>query len=303
MASKTLASLRALARSRGIKGYSRLNRDELDRRLAGAAEPKPPKPEKPKKTASGKKTAPDRPASTRAAAKPAGTRRQAKAPTKSTKIEKAAPPPAAAESRPAYRFMSTGDEERVENAKYATVLPGHTAPTDSGADLGEDIDRLPSPAEPMLCLLPQKPGVLHGYWAVPADMNPPPRSLKLRLGRIAGERFDIIEEVAVPREYGHWYFHLDESTDIGAVYLQLGYYAPGGNFVTAIRRGVARIPSLYASGQTDRRWWVSEEQFRAMYLRTGGFAHDARLGWAGSFSSPGIAQAPSSERPRGKARR
>lgn len=297
MATRTLASLRALARSRGIKGYSRLKRDELERRLAGAAEPRPPKPEKPKKAA------PDKPASTRAVTKPAGSRRQAKTPAKPTKIAKIAPRPAAAESRPAYHFMPAGDEERVENAKYATVLPGHTAPTDIGADLGEDIDRLPPPAEPMLCLLPQKPGVLHGYWAIPSDMSPPLRSLKLRLGRIAGERFEIIEEVAVPREYGHWYFHLDESTDIGAVYLQLGYYETGGNFVTAIRRGIARIPSLYASGETDGRWWVSEEQFRAMYLRTGGFTHDARLGWAGSFSSPGIAQGPSSERPRGKARR
>ena len=303
MATRTVETLRALARSRGIKGYSKLKRAELERLLAGSVEPRPPKPEKSKKAAPRKKSTPDKPGPVRATAKAARPRRQAKTAAKPKKTPQTVPPPAPAEPRPVFRFMSGSDEERVENAKYATVLPGDVAPTAAGTDLGEDIDHLPPAAEPMLCLLPQKPGVLHGYWVIPPDMSPPLRSLKLRLGRIAGDRFEVIEEVALPRESGHWYFHLDESADMDAVYLQLGYYEPGGNFVSAIRRGIARIPGLYASGQTDRQWWVSEEQFRAMYLRTGGFTHDARLGWAGSFSSPGIAQGPSSERPRGKARR
>jgi hypothetical protein len=87
---------------------------------------------------------------------------------------------------------------------------------------------------------------------------------------------------------------VDESADMGEVYLQLGYYEPDGRFVTATRRGIARIPSLYASSHTDRLWWVSEEQFRAMYRRAGGHVRGPRLGWAASISSPG--GAPVSDR-------
>jgi hypothetical protein len=189
------------------------------------------------------------------------------------------------------------DEEQVENAKYATVLPGTAAPRRDTADLNEDIDNLPPVTEPMLCLLPQKPGVLHGYWIVPPNSIPYPQSLKLRLGRIARDAFEIIDEIALPDVRGHWYFHLDESADVGAVYLQLGFYEPDGRFVTATRRGIARIPSLYASDRTDRLWWVSEEQFRAMYRRAGGYVRGPRLGWAASISSPGGAPgAPSSDR-------
>ncbi|MCR4300011.1 MAG: hypothetical protein NUV51_00165 [Sulfuricaulis sp.] len=189
------------------------------------------------------------------------------------------------------------DEEQVESAKYATVLPGTTVPRADTADLNEDIDNLPPVTEPTLCLLPQKPGVLHGYWIVPPNSIPTPRSLKLRLGRITRDVFEIIIEMALPDARGRWYFHLDEAADVGAVYLQLGYYEPGGRFVTATRRGIARIPSLYASDRTDRLWWVSEEQFSAMYRRAGGYVRGPRLGWAASISSPGGAPgAPSSDR-------
>ena len=191
----------------------------------------------------------------------------------------------------------SAEEEQVESAKYATVLPGGVAPPAVAADLGEDIDYLPPVTEPMLCLLPQKPGVLHGYWVIPPNTVPYPQSLKLRLGRIVRDAFEIIEEISLPHERGHWYFHLDESADAGAIYLQLGYYEPDGRFVTATRRGIARIPSLHASERTDRLWWVSEEQFRTMYRRAGGYLHGGRLGWFASISSPGgAARAPTSER-------
>jgi hypothetical protein len=186
------------------------------------------------------------------------------------------------------------DEEQIESAKYAIVPPGTAVPRAEAADLNEDIDNLPPVTEPTLCLLPQKPGVLHGYWVLPPDSVPRAQSFKLRLGRIARDVFEIIDEIALPRERGHWYFHVDESADMGEVYLQLGHYEPDGRFVTATRRGIARIPSLYASSRTDRLWWVSEEQFRAMYRRAGGYVRGPRLGWAASISSPG--GAPSSDR-------
>lgn len=223
--------------------------------------------------------------------KPAATRAQTTA-------------PAAAPHAPTPRWEWAGDisrqsteEERVESAKYATVLPGSVAQPAVAADLGEDIDNLPPVTEATLCLLPQKPGVLHGYWVIPPNTPLNTRSLKLRLGRIVRDAFVIVDEISLPHERGHWYFHLDESADIGEIYLQLGYYEADGSFVTATRRGIARIPSLHPSERTDRLWWVSEKQFRAMYQRAGGIVRAGRLGWAASISSPGgAAPAPSSER-------
>ena len=301
MTTKTLTELRALGHARGLKGYSKMSRRELERLLAGSDTQKPAAAKKPDKTTSTKKTsvtkskparAPAKLALTPGKKKPAATRAQTTAP--------AAVPPA-----PVPQWEWAGDisrqsteEEQVESAKYATALPGSITPRAVvAADLGEDIDNLPPVTEATLCLLPQKPGVLHGYWVIPPNTVPKSKSLKLRLGRIVRDAFEIIDEISLPHERGHWYFHLDESADTGAVYLQLGYYEAGGNFVTATRRGIARIPSLHASERTDRLWWVSEKQFRAMYRRAGGIMRAGRLGWAASISSPGGAvPAPSSER-------
>jgi len=296
MASKTLKELRALARARGLKEYSKLTRDELERLLAANAAPKTKVADTPKETAPGKK--PVRaiskpPRSTPMAARPAGKPKPAPAAAPRAVTPRTAP--LAAGEPDAAPALS--QEERVESAKYAMVMPGTVEPPLVSTDLAEDIDKLPPVTEPTLCLLPQKPGVVHGYWVIPPGAAPKLEALRLRLGHIVGEAYEILDEVALPHARGHWYFHLDEAADVGAVYLQLGYYEPDGRFVTATRRGIARIPSLYASERTDRLWWVSDEQFRAMYLRAGGYVQGARLGWAASTGSPGAApRAPSSER-------
>lgn len=297
MKNKTLKELRALARNRGIKGYSKLSRTALEHRLAVAGEQKPDTGKISQKTPQKNKPAPAATKSARSAVKSTRTGRTKKpaAAATRTSIPRGTPPAPAALWTGDTRRLSS-DEERVENAKYATVLPGGVAPSAAATDLGEDIDHLPPISEPMVCLLPQKPGVLHGYWVIPPDSALQSKSLKLRLGRIAGDAFEAIEEIHLPHKYGHWYFHLDESADINVVYLQLGYYGPDGRFITATRRGIARIPSLYASKEIDRLWWISEEKFRAMYLRAGGFARGPRLGWAASISSPGGAPGVSSER-------
>lgn len=288
MPTRTLKELRALARSRGLRGYSSLSRNELETLLSRSGGEKFVVPKK--KTAkapAGKTAAPAR-------AKSPQPRKQAPLTAPGN-----APPAAVAPGTPKWEWTTdiqrqSTEEERVESAKYATVLPGTELPPAGKADLGEDIDDLPPIAEAALCLLPQKPGVLHGYWVIPPNTVAHRGTLKLRLGRIAGDSLEIIDELALAQDRGHWYFHVDESADMGAVYLQLGYYEESGQFVTAIRRGIARIPSLHASGKTDRLWWVSEEQFRAMYRRAGGNIRAGRLGWNASISSPG--GAPSSER-------
>lgn len=272
MQSETVQSLRALAKQLGLSGYSRLHKEELLKLIAahqhitqpetvtGSQEPglrSAAKQKKPRHT-------PEKPVDYAPSIHPPAT---PSAPL---------PPPA------------TDAEQQIESAKYAFVPPGAgTQEPAYASDLAEDIEHLPEVREPALCLLPQKPGVLHGYWVLPSASLAAIQSIRLRLAHYAGDRLTLLEEHAVSAEHGHWYFHVDEGMEPGTVYLQLGRYQPGGEFVSILQRGIARIPSLYASSQTDRRWWLSDEQFRAMYRRAGGVAHGARLGWAGSASSPG----------------
>lgn len=298
MPTKNLKELRALARSRGLRGYSKLSRRELEKLLAPGDGQKPVTMEKTGKAAPATPAAKANSISASPRAKSAPVRAKKTQPAAETALRMSRPAPAPALT-PKWEWAGnvqrqSVDEEQIESAKYAVVPPGTAVPHAEAADLNEDIDNLPPVAEPTLCLLPQKPGVLHGYWVLPPGSAPRAPSFRLRLGRIARDVFEIIDEIALPRERGHWYFHVNESADTGEVYLQLGYYEPDGRFVTATRRGIARIPSLYASSRTDRLWWVSEEQFRAMYRRAGGYVRGPRLGWAASIGSPG--GAPSSDR-------
>ncbi len=178
-------------------------------------------------------------------------------------------------------------EQQIESSKYALVAPGQ-APYEQRftADLDENLDYLPAPTEPVICLLPQKPGVLHAYWSFKTPIPVPLGDLRLRLGRWRPEGVEFVEEVSLPSARGHWYFHVAESVASGDFYLHLGSYRDG-RFVTAIRRGIARAPWLFASTAVDRRWWIDEEQFNEMYLRAGGVRRHGRLAWPGSVSSPG----------------
>lgn len=184
------------------------------------------------------------------------------------------------------RHTSNGDEQRVEDAKFALTPPSMPAPVHAyAADLNENIDILPPITEPRLSLLPQKPGVLQAYWVLDAGTLQRHPGMSLRLCRVAPGVAEIIEETSLPADRGQWYFHVGEDLAGDEVYLQLGYYDPSGEFVTAIHRGVVRLPSLYASSRTDRAWWISDAQFREMYLRAGGLMRGRRLGWGDSFSS------------------
>lgn len=298
MPTKNLKELRALARSRGLRGYSKLSRRELETLLSAGNGQKPAAVEKSAKTAPASPTAKIKSKSASPRAKSSLARTNKTRPIAAVTRPTAQPAPAPALT-PKWEWArdvqrQSVDEQQIESAKYAVVPPGTAVPRAEAADLNEDIDNLPPVTEATLCLLPQKPGVLHGYWVLPPDSAARAPAFRLRLGRIARDVFEIIDEIALPRERGHWYFHVDESADMGEVYLQLGHYEPDGRFVTAARRGIARIPSLYASSRTDRLWWVSEEQFRAMYRRAGGHVRGPRLGWAASISSPG--GAPVSDR-------
>ncbi|MEK7815395.1 MAG: DUF4912 domain-containing protein [Pseudomonadota bacterium] len=270
---KTLEELRALARSLGLKAYSKLNKAELLRLLAKQKSPR-------KKTAKTGQRA-RKPATPKAAAK-----KQLLKKPPATRPRPAAPshPEPAAHFRPQAAPVTT-DEERVETAKYALVPPGAALSARRLADLQEDIDQLPAPRQPQLTLLPQKPGVLHAYWALAPEPAARLAQLRLRLCRLADDALEVIEEITLPAARGLWYFHVPEDAEPGAYCVHLGHYDAAGHFVSAIERAIARIPTLYASGEKDRRWGVSEAQFRAMYLRAGGVVRGRRLGWPGGISS------------------
>jgi hypothetical protein len=170
-------------------------------------------------------------------------------------------------------------EEKIESAKFssgmgAPVVPVHTT------DLNEDIDRLPPIHKPMVCLLPQKPGVIHGYWAFsPALLGA--QNVKLRLARLQEGNVITLEEFSLNSERGHWYFHVNETVNPEAVFLEVGFYNAAGDFVTAFARALARIPNLTALRADERRAWLSLSK-----LRTLAFGDSSRtLASSGSISS------------------
>ncbi len=282
METKTIHELRALARELGLKGYSKLRKKELveliiktQKRISDKLRSIIPSAAEPQEIEPGETRArpgePEIPPPMEMPTPPAGAGRA----------------PAEGEGPVEFPRIAT-EEERVENAKYSVAPPGvrwatHVLPP----DLGEDIERLPAHGEPTVYLLPQKPGILHTYWRLePGSLARQP-NLKFRLCTLRDGALQVVQEMALPGDEGHWYLHVPETLSDTEVYLQVGYERDGG-FISAIRRGIARIASLYASERTDRSWWISEEQFREMYVRAGGFAAGPKLGWAASApSSPG----------------
>lgn len=289
MNDKTLKELRELAKAHGLRGYSRLTKEQLiralDQKAAGTRAPAKAAAIATAATSASGRERTTRTASGRVAPGPAA-------------IEPAAPPPAdTTVAKPALvaptsvAYRST--EELVEGAKYALRPNGRVAPA-PGTDLNEDIDRLPPLTDPLVCLLPQKPGILHAYWTLPPGETAN-GDYKLRLCRAANEALEICEEVSVRADRGSWYFHVSEQADDRGLLVQLGYYRDGA-FHSARGRSLARLPSLYASARTDERWWVQEQDFMQMYLRAGGFVTPARrFGWTASIGSPGAVAPPAEQ--------
>ena len=260
----TLNALRKQARGLGLTGYSKLRKAELEKLIADARLAKPSaraKAKTSKKTTSAK--------SSTAASRP---------PRASVKKSKRSPTVKASVSElPA--------EEQIESAKYRVAPPGRQTPTDRvDRGLHEPIDHLPVQRHSALYLLPQKPGVLHASWQLGhGDFGKHP-NLILRLSVLQDDVLHILDDVPVHTARGHWYFQVPTALDHAQAFLALGY-EQNGRFVSAIAQGIARIPSLYAASRIDRRWWISEERFREMYLRAGGFRRGEKLGWGASFSS------------------
>lgn len=274
MKNRTVKELRAAAKARGIRGYSKLSKEALVHALdADAGEGAPQRTHHAAQTGRA------------ARATTGGATAAEPAPEPESPAVAPAQTPVAPESVAA-RASFASTEQLVEDAKYALRPPGSPAAL-AAPDLDEDIERLPELTQPVVALLPQKPSILHAYWVLPPGETARREGYALRLCRGAGDTLDVQQEIAVREERGSWYFHLPaEGAEHGTMLVQLGYYEHG-RFVNAGGRSQARLPSLYASTRTDQRWWIDEAEFMRMYLRAGGFVTPGqRFGWAASIGSP-----------------
>lgn len=283
MKDETLKELRARAKARGVKGYSKLAKDELLRLIGDVA--KTAAVSTTKNAAATPSKSADKSAATKRVAA-GGKKKPTVKPSRAEEPAKELPPASSANA-----FEQT--EQLVESAKYALSMAGPAASAPP-PDLGEDIDNLPALTEAMVCLLPQKPGILHAYWHLPAGTTERD-DYKLRLYRFVSETPEVYDEVPVQNIRGNHYFHVPENARGQEMAAQLGYYE-AEKFIPARGQSVARLPTLYASTRTDHRWWVSDKEFAEMYQRAGGVVTPAnRFGWSGSSSSsPGPSSSPGS---------
>jgi hypothetical protein len=263
METKTVKELRELARKLDVTGYSKLRKEELLTAIKKAAKTKPAA------KAAAKKKAPAKSAKKAAASSKAAKKKVVKKKAAAKMGKTAAPAEPAAEpvTRPA---LEATEEERIESAKFVTTVAGTAAyHSQFPPDLGEDIDTLPDLGEPRLTLLLQKPGVLMASWHLEPGRIQRDRDLRLRLGVLADQKYHVKQEVPITDDRGNYYFHVDPEWPPSAIYLQLGHYGSNGRFIIAIRRGIVRLPRLFALSSLGINWALDEAEFERAVKESG----------------------------------
>lgn len=279
MDTKSVKELKELAKKLGIAGFSKFRKDELLEAIKSA---KAKAARVAKKAASGKASKKKVSSKKAAGKKQAGKTAAKKAAKKKTGKKAAAKPRPESIARVG---LEQGEEELIESAKYFTTPAGAGAIHGSyPPDLGEDIENLPVLKEPRLTFLSQKPGVLLARWQLDHGHSQS-GALLLRLGVLADKQFHIKQEVPVTSDAGSHYFHVDPTWPPHAIYLQLGSYNASGEFRIALRRGIVRLPRLFAASSLNVNWALTADEFEYVVKQSGPL---------GSFVTSGVPGAPSS---------
>ena len=280
MNTKSVKELKEIASGLGITGYSKLRKDELLKAIAAV---------KAKSASSKKRVAAKKAAKKSATPAKAGKKKTAKKAAKKKTAKKATPKPKA--ETVVRNLAEQNEEELIESAKFITMAPGTAALRGQYTpDLGEDIDNLPALPEPRLTFLPQKPGVLLARWHLEPGQSQQ-NALMLRLGVLADQKFYIKQETPVDADDGSHYFHVDPSWLIESIYLQIGYFNAGGEFVIALRRGTVRLPRLFAHTALGVNWAVTNEEFEHEILQSGPLGQVPQRALASGLSSYDLARA------------
>ena len=260
MKGKTVDELRALARSRGLKGYSRLTKDGLLRLLAVKKSIASKTTAKKKKQTKAGRTA-TTPAMKKKIASGSAIRRRATTPPPASKAKKRKIPP----------LPAIGDAEAAADAKFTIAMPGTRRPQPAPArSLREPIEQLPALPVPMLLVMQQKPGAIHVSWQLPPESVSTPDSTRLRLiqGGPGGET--VVHDIPLPARRGSRYLLLATVGLQSGMTVQVGRYHANGSFHADMQRTLNRLPDAGPAGHTHPRWWISAQDFARLYLHGGG---------------------------------
>ena len=235
MPTKTLEELRAEARTRGLTGYSRLTKAQLRALLDN----------------SGKRVTPT--AAKRAAKPPRKTAARTPAKKKSMRAARGGAHPEPTTTLMPRRENAAGAEESIEAAKYALTTAGMTPGGRRLTDLLEDIDRLPTraqPATPACCR--RSPAC-----CTPTGRCPRAPTSRARVCGCAGltRRRSRSSRSCTSRRAWTLVLPRARRRGAGAYCVHLGRYDAHGNFVSSFERAIARLPTLYAEARPDRQWW------------------------------------------------
>ena len=263
---KTVRELRALAKSLGLTKYSKLTKAQLLRLIAAASPPTTTRAVSPK-------------AATKVSKKQKATRRQT-----GIKVVSPRAQPTARKPRPVVRRASRSAASKVGVGKVTTASTPPAGTEDDAATFPKTSSQPPLDA-PMLTLRGQKPGVLHAAWNIDPARSMPLPYLRLRILKVNTNYTGIIDEISLPDLHGSRYFHLAAEFCDAPLRAELGYHSSDGRFIVMRRHTDIRLPSRLAAGRGDPRWWISETDFRELYIRSGGIPEGSALVWRTSFSS------------------
>ena len=144
---------------------------------------------------------------------------------------------------------------------------------------------LPVRAAPMLTLRGQQPGVLHAAWSIDPARSMPLAYLRLRILAAGADHSALVDEIPLPDLQGSRYFHLAAESADTPLRAEIGYHSSDGRFIVMQSHTEVRLPSRRAAGRGDPQWWISEADFRELYVRSGGLSTGSALVWRTSFSS------------------